>query len=132
MLASEVIVPAAVAQELATGRSQGYHPFDVADYGWMKIRHPMACPTLPTQKAFGPGESSVIWLALETPGSVALLDDGPARRTAAHLGIAFTGTLTCRLAIRMGRIAILYSQPIYFGLVLSINYRSQRTSCNSN
>lgn len=35
----------------------------------------------------------MLWLALEAPGSVAILDDGPARRVAGQLGIAFTGTL---------------------------------------
>ncbi|MBC7816507.1 MAG: DUF3368 domain-containing protein [Planctomycetaceae bacterium] len=32
-------------------------------------------------------------VGLEIPGSVAVLDDGPARRAAGQLGIPFTGTL---------------------------------------
>jgi predicted nucleic acid-binding protein len=35
----------------------------------------------------------VLWIALETPGSCVILDEGPGRRIASQLGIAFTGTL---------------------------------------
>ena len=35
----------------------------------------------------------MLWVALETPNSVAVLDDGPGRRVAVQLGIAFTGML---------------------------------------
>lgn len=41
----------------------------------------------------GAGESNVLWLALEIPGSIALLDDRLARRVAGELGISLTGTL---------------------------------------
>ena len=92
-LSSTVIVPAAVAQELAAGRAEGYDLLDVVAYDWMSIRSPTACPALPARKQPGPGESNVLWLALEMPGSVAVLDDGPARRVAGQLGIAFTGML---------------------------------------
>lgn len=103
-LASDVIVPAAVAEELATGRTEGYDLLDVADYDWMTIRNPTACPALPSRKPPGRGESNVMWLALETPGSVAVLDDGPARRTARQLGIAFTGTLGLLLDAKKRRL----------------------------
>ena len=92
-LSSTVIVPAAVAQELAAGRSEGYDILDVAAYDWMHIRSPAACPALPSRQQLGPGEPHVLWVALETPNTVAVLDDGPARRVAVQLGIAFTGTL---------------------------------------
>lgn len=92
-LSSTVIVSAAVAQELAAGRSESDDLLDVADYDWMTIRSPTACLALPSRQQLGPGESHVLWLAFEIPGSVAILDDGPARRVAAQLGIAFTGTL---------------------------------------
>lgn len=39
------------------------------------------------------GESSAIALALETPGSVLILDDYKARKIAAQLGIIYTGTI---------------------------------------
>ena len=92
-LSVAVIVPAAVEQELAMGRIEGHDLLDVASFDWMTIRSPAACPMLPHAKQLGIGESNVLWLALEIPGSVAVLDDGPARRSASQLGIPFTGTL---------------------------------------
>lgn len=41
----------------------------------------------------GPGESQVLMLALEMPGSIALLDDALARRMAISNGIPVKGTL---------------------------------------
>jgi len=92
-LGSSVIVSTAVVKELAAGRLAGSDAVDVALYPWMMVRAPTACPKLPSQATFGPGESSVIWLALELPGSIAILDDGPARRVASQLGISYTGTV---------------------------------------
>jgi predicted nucleic acid-binding protein len=92
-LSPTVIAPAAVEVELATGRSEGHDVCDVALFNWLTIRTPMARPALPDAKLLGAGESDVLWVAMETPGSIAVLDEGPARRVAAQLGIAFTGTL---------------------------------------
>lgn len=39
------------------------------------------------------GESSAIALALETPGSIIILDDNKARKIATQLGLTFTGTI---------------------------------------
>jgi uncharacterized protein len=92
-LSPTVVMPAAVAQELATGRSEGHDAPDVAGLNWLSIRTPAARPALPDAKLLGVGESDVLWVALETPGGVAVLDEIPARRVAGQLGIAFTGTL---------------------------------------
>jgi uncharacterized protein len=92
-LSQVVVVPAAVEQELAIGRSEGHDVCDMATLNWVAIRTPTARPALPDAKQLGAGESDVLWVALETPGSVAVLDEVPARRVAAQLAIAFTGTL---------------------------------------
>jgi predicted nucleic acid-binding protein len=42
-LSSAVIMPGAIAQELAAGRSEGYDLLDVSAYDWMHIRSPTAC-----------------------------------------------------------------------------------------
>ena len=93
VLCSAIIVPAAVEQELAIGRLEGYDLLDVGSYDWMKVRVPSTCPALPHANQLGAGELNVLWLALEIPGCIAVLDDGPARRVAGELGIQFTGTL---------------------------------------
>jgi uncharacterized protein len=92
-LSSGVVIPAAVARELATGRSQGRDAPDVAALAWLSVRTPAARPVLPDALLLGTGELEVLWLALEAPTNVAVLDEIPARSVALKLGIAFTGTL---------------------------------------
>jgi predicted nucleic acid-binding protein len=92
-LSPTIVIPAAVAQELAIGRSEGHDVPDAAALTWLGTRTPIARPVLPGATQLGTGESDVLWVTLEIPGSVAVLDEVPARRVAAQLGIAFTGTL---------------------------------------
>jgi predicted nucleic acid-binding protein len=49
---------------------------------WVKIRAPISVTAVSLITDLGPGESQVLMLALEAPGSVALLDDALARRVA--------------------------------------------------
>lgn len=88
-----VIVPHAVWQELLTGRAGGHDVPDIPNFSWMTLRSPVARPPLPIASRLGPGERDVLWLAQETSGSVAILDDEPARRVAAGLGLKYSGTL---------------------------------------
>lgn len=60
---------------------------------WLEIRSPASRPALPLINDLGPGETETLMLALESPGSTALLDDSLARRVAETLGVHFTGTL---------------------------------------
>jgi predicted nucleic acid-binding protein len=79
--------------EIATGRSSGHDVPTLSSFDWITIRIPTAKPPLPEAHLLGPGESEVVWVALETPGSCAVLDEVPARGVAGQLGVAFTGTL---------------------------------------
>lgn len=92
-LASAVCVPGAVCAELAAGRALGADVPDPAALSWAATRSPQARPALPRSTSLGAGERDVLWLALETANSVAVLDDRDARRIARQLGIALTGTL---------------------------------------
>ncbi len=92
-LAATVLVPSAVERELAAGRSAGCSVPDIAALAWIVICAPTRRPVLPDARYLGEGESEVLWVTLETPGAVAVLDEGPARRASAQLGIPFTGTL---------------------------------------
>jgi predicted nucleic acid-binding protein len=92
-LGTEVWVPPAVLSELDHGRQHGIDVPDPAALSWVVVRGPAKKPPLPSAAQLGPGESEVIWLALESPSAVAVLDDSEARRVAKQLGIRFTGIL---------------------------------------
>ena len=66
---------------------------DPATLSWATTRSAQATPALPQSTSLGAGERDVLWLALETATSVALLDDRDARRVARQLAIPLTGTL---------------------------------------
>jgi predicted nucleic acid-binding protein len=103
-----VTIPRAVERELLAGRDAGYNVPDATDFEWIGIREPRATPSLPEAENLGPGESAVLWLAIETPDSVAVLDDNAAREVAGQLGLPFTGTLGLLLdAKRLGLIQAL-------------------------
>jgi hypothetical protein len=92
-LGSSVCVPDAVCIELAAGRALGADVPDPTTLSWARMRSPQTTPALPHSTSLGAGERDVLWLALETATSVAVLDDRDARRVARQLGIPLTGTL---------------------------------------
>ena len=92
-LASTVVIPDAVQRELAAGRSAGHSVPDLPALDWITARTPSARPNLPDASKLDAGESEVLWLALECPGRVVVLDETAARHVAWRLGISFTGTL---------------------------------------
>jgi hypothetical protein len=60
---------------------------------WVRIQAPVSAKAASLITDLGPGESQVLMLALEMPGSVVLLDDALARRVAIAKGIPIKGTL---------------------------------------
>jgi predicted nucleic acid-binding protein len=92
-LASRVLVPTAVCRELDAGRAVGIDVPDVTTQPWMHIVDPQHFSKWETASGLGAGEVAAISLALETPLAVLVLDDGPARRIALHLGLKIRGTL---------------------------------------
>jgi predicted nucleic acid-binding protein len=92
-LGTSVVVPTAVVRELDEGRKRGIDLPAVAGLGWATVQMPRTKPGLPQGSKLGPGESEVLWLAMERANSVAVLDDIRARRVAHQLGVSFTGIL---------------------------------------
>lgn len=92
-LTGTLIVPTAVAAELAEGRRRGVDVPDPGTFTWMMLREPRSQAVLPLIMDLGPGETAVLALALESQDAVVVLDDGLARRYAERLGLRFTGTL---------------------------------------
>ena len=92
-LVGSIIVPPSVLVELDAGIEKGLDLPQPENLRWIKIQAPISAPAVSLITDLGPGESQVLMLALEIPGSVALLDDALARRIAIAKGIAIKGTL---------------------------------------
>jgi predicted nucleic acid-binding protein len=92
-LAGKILVPLAVADELAAGQACGVDVPDLTAHPWITIRQPLGGVALRLVTDLGPGETAVLALALEIKGAVTVLDDGLARRVGQTLGTPLTGTL---------------------------------------
>lgn len=89
-----VLVPGQVLTELSAGRERGYDLPEPLGLPWVDVRS--VVPLAAQLAAFGflgAGERAVLTLAMALPGSVAIIDELPARRVAARLGVEVTGTL---------------------------------------
>lgn len=116
-----VMVPHAVAAELARGRDGGIDLPDVTTLEWMRLESKPSTKILPMTRHLGAGELDAIGLALERPDSLVLLDDRLARQYAAQLGLRYSGTLGILLrAKREGHLAAL--RPVIDQLV-SLGFR---------
>ena len=92
-LLGSIVVPQAVADELTVGRALGIAVPDVFSLKWIEVRSPRSAPALRLVRDLDAGEAGVLALALETPGTVVLLDDRLARRVADSLSIPMRGTV---------------------------------------
>lgn len=92
-LVGSIIVPPAVLIELDAGMAKGLDLPQPENLKWVRIQAPVSARVASLITDLGPGESQVLMLALEMPGSIALLDDELARRVAIANGIPIKGTL---------------------------------------
>jgi len=92
-LVGSITFPPAVVNELAEGRAQGVRLPTPEERGWATVQAPTSTPALPLVTDLGPGETQVLALALEEPGTPVILDDALARRAAKRLDVPLTGTL---------------------------------------
>ena len=92
-LAKHIVVPPAVVEELAAGRSLGVYLPDPTSLEWVTVRAPAGAAVLPLITDLGPGETEVLALALESSDALVIVDDGLARQVEAMLSIRFRGTL---------------------------------------
>jgi predicted nucleic acid-binding protein len=90
---AKLIIPSGVVEELETGRQRGVSLPDVRTLSWVEIREVKSHRLLRLSPDLGLGEKQAIALALESAGSLVLLDDALARRQAELLEIRCTGTL---------------------------------------
>ncbi|BAC88557.1 DUF3368 domain-containing protein [Gloeobacter violaceus] len=93
LLYGYIVLPQAVADELAAGRTRRVTLPDPASILWMSVRRVLPTKLLQMTSDLGAGEREVLALAVEMPGSLVLLDDGLARRYARLLNLQLAGTL---------------------------------------
>ena len=87
-----VVVPTAVVAEILAG-PPGDPARTLLERGWGQVIQPQALPSRVVEWGLGRGESEVLAVALECPGSTAVLDAAAARTAARSLGIPVIGTL---------------------------------------
>ena len=92
-LGSPIVLPEAVVAELEQGRVRGIDLPDLSTLSWLTTRSVRVRPPLTRAAELGSGESEVLWLTLERPGSIAVLDDAAARQQAIESGVPLTGIL---------------------------------------
>lgn len=104
----QIVVPEAVAREV------GALPSFMAVWPLPESGSPLETPA-----SIHAGEGEVLLLGVNNPGAVLILDDGPARRFAAGLGLLVTGTLglliRCKQQGRLDQIAPLVDDLLRVG-----------------
>ena len=90
---TEVIIPPAVERELTVGRSIGVSLPDIAGLCWIHMCAPTQARPFVLATTLGDGEREAMALAVETPDSLLIMDDGRARRVGRLLGLTMTGTV---------------------------------------
>jgi predicted nucleic acid-binding protein len=102
-----VLVPDAVLEEISRLGPHDPAIQAVQRCPWIQIATTPPIPDVIRVWDLGAGETAVLTVALETPDSMAIMDDQPARRCARVLGVPTQGTLgLVLLAKRQGLIPI--------------------------
>jgi predicted nucleic acid-binding protein len=99
-LAGEIVVPPAVVEELNKGAKLGVNLPNLQALSWITVEPPLSTAALPLIADLGAGETEVLMLALDSPGSTAILDDGLTREVALLRNIPLTGTLGILLNVK--------------------------------
>lgn len=123
-LAKEVVVPAAVLEEIAAGidLSPGLTPQRVNTL--FRAIPDLGLPEEIAGWDLGAGESQVLAVVRADPGSEAVLDDRQARRCARSLGVPATGTMGVILRARKAAL-IPAARPYLESLLQSKMYLSR-------
>ena len=102
-LYGRILIPEAVANEIAVGVAGDVNLPDLTSLEWIKVRE-IGGSTWPMPRDIHRGEAEVIALAGSLEDSVMILDDLAARRHARLLGLRFTGTLGVLLKAKQSEI----------------------------
>lgn len=92
-LASRIIVPTAVWQEVTQAKADAPGAQEVAAQNWIEVRPADPVAVAPLLILVGRGEAEAIALAQRESSAVLLLDDLRARKLAARLNLSRMGTV---------------------------------------
>ncbi len=90
---SKLVIPEAVAKEVAEARADAPGAQEVAAARWIEAASADPLLVRPLLLLVDQGEAEAIALAQSIPGSLLLTDDRKARRVAGQLGVQVQGTL---------------------------------------
>ena len=116
-----ILVPQAVADELAEGRRIGVSLPNLTTLPWIMVEQVAATMVLPLAWDLGRGERAVLALALEKTDAVVMVDDGLARRAAKHLQIPVMGTLG--LLLKAKQLTLIPAVASLLDQLDSLNFR---------
>jgi predicted nucleic acid-binding protein len=93
LVAPEIIVPSAVANEILRRGSSDPAARAIATVSWLRVLKTPEVPPSIQAWDLGPGESAVLSWCVARPGTEAIVDDLGARRCAQAIHIPVRGTL---------------------------------------
>ena len=102
-LFGQIVIPEAVAGELGAGLRLGVSLPAPQTLEWVVVCNPASPAGGLLAWDLGAGESAVLSLALERPGSWVVLDDKLARQAAVHLKVPLLGTVGILLRAKQAR-----------------------------
>ena len=124
-LYGQVVVPAAVMNELRRGAQDDARLIEVLSIDWLAVK---ACKRsqlvaeLQTVYKLDRGEAEAISLALELEADALLIDERLGRREASRLGLSITGTLGVLLAAKRQNL-IGEIRPVVDALISEASFR---------
>jgi predicted nucleic acid-binding protein len=125
-LRARLVIPGPVLEEIGRKGPEDVTARAVAAADWLELAPATPVPPIVAAWDLGPGESAVLAWTLAAPGTLALIDDRPARRCAQSLGIPLLGTAgAVLLAKRRG--VIPNARPALERLVAAGMYLSATT-----
>lgn len=123
--AKEVWVPEPVATEILQRGQQDITARAIQQTHWLITTAVSPIPTAVTEWRLGAGESSVLALASEHPGTEVIIDDLAGRKCAASLNIPVRGTLGIVLVAKK-RGLIPKARPIITDMMIAGLYLSRK------
>ena len=124
-LYGQIVIPAAVAEELERGGQDDSRIAQVLTLSWLEVRQSqnlLLISELRKTYQLDRGESEAISLALELKADALLIDERLGRRQASRLGLSITGLLGVLLAAKKKRL-VSAVRPVVEALVSEANFR---------